>query len=109
MRALLCSLLLLTGCTDEPEYFGRKLSLWIRELDASSEIDRKRACEVLASMGGLAAPAVEALTRKLEDSSPAVREGAITALAAIGLASTAPLEKALASDSPEVRADAASA
>ncbi len=92
------------GCEAEPDYHGRKLSLWVRDLDAESAHNRRRACEVLGEMGPPAQAAVPHLVTALADASPMVREAAIVALAKIGAGAKPALEGLLAGDSPELRA-----
>jgi HEAT repeat protein len=84
-RLLLAScILLLAGCTPEPERHGRPLSYWRRELQSKDVTDRWRAASVIVEMGPEARQALPELVNCLHDKEYRVRLMAVRALANLG-------------------------
>jgi HEAT repeat protein len=79
---LTCCLRPLTAAADEkdPEYKGRRLSAWIRDLDAGDPWDRRAAADWLGELGPDVPQAAGPLKRLLADPDEGVRRVAAAAL-----------------------------
>jgi len=105
------SLPILGQAPKEPEFQGKSLSTWMKQLQDPAPANRKAAAQAIRKFGNNGSPALDALLTAAKDSDPAVRAEAIKTLnhQPASAKSVPVLIAALKDNSPDVRYSAVTA